>query len=322
MKGFDISLGKSDISELVEGVDLADAIDNVSYQCDMDIVSTKELRDRGIRPGEPILLIDRQTKKEAFHGVLWDVDSSDKGQKYLSVTAYDRMKYLEESEDEYIFPEGQTAAQRIKKYCTDWGIPIGSIPDTGILLAKAKYRKRTIREMMQADIVETALKGGKMYKLRLGQKLELFEIGSNREVYSLVRGEGMVEVAQKRTLTGTVTQVKVLGAEKENRLSPVITIERKGVDEFGTIQKVVQEEKITTVKDARTAANNLLSGIQEVIGYKGIDIPAIRAGDKVRLQEWTLLVVSVVRQLGNPGTMSLTLAGEQYVRRRFFGGYL
>jgi len=318
MKGFDIYLGKSDISELVERVGLSEAIDDISCQCDMDLVVTKALQERGIKPGETITVMDQETGQTSFQGVLWDIDSSDKGQKYISVAAFDRMKYLEESEDEYLFSKGQTATQRIKKYCKDWGIPVGSVPETGILLAKARYRKRTIRDMMQADIKETALKGGKMYKLRLGQKLDLFELGSNKEIPLLLRGENLVEITQKRTLTGAVTQVKVLGAEKEDNLSPVLTIARKGTEEFGTIQKIIQDEKITNVNEAKAAANNVLSGVQETIGYKGVDIPSVRAGDKVMLHDWGFLVVAVGRELGRPGMMNLVLAGEGYVRRRFF----
>ena len=318
MNGFDIYLGKSDISELVESVRLSEAIDDISYRCDMDLVVTKALQERGIKSGEAITVIDQETKQINYQGVLWDIDSSNKGQKYIAVTAFDRMKYLEESEDEYLFPEGQTATQRIKKYCEDWGIPVGSLPETGVLLAKARYRKSAIRDMMQADIKETVLKGGKMYKLRLGQTLNLYELGSNKEIPRLLRGENLVEITQKRTLTGTVTQVKVLGAEKENDLSPVLTIERKETEEFGTIQKIIQDEKITNVSEARAAARNVLSGVQETVGCKGLDIPSIRAGDKVTLHDWGLLVVAVDRKLGRPGMMVLILATGGYVRRRFF----
>lgn len=317
MKGFGIYLGKSDISELVEKIGISEAIDDISYQCDMNLVVTKALQERGVKPGEAITVIDQEMNQTVFQGILWDIDSSDKGQKYISVAAFDRMKYLEESEDEYLFPEGQTATQRVKKYCEDWGIPVGSLPETGVLLAKARYRKRTIRDMMQADIKETALKGGKMYRLRLGYKLDIFELGSNKEIPLLLRGENMVEITQKRTLTGTVTQVKVLGAEKEDN-SLVLTVERKGTEEFGTIQKIIQDEKITNVNEAKAAANNVLSGVQETIGYKGVDIPSVRAGDKVMLHDWGFLVVSVARELGRPGTMNLVLAGTSYVRRRFF----
>lgn len=311
------------LRELVEKITLEDSLDEIAYRGNVQLVVTPDFP--GIQMGQPIRVsgIPFGGTKMAYllhPAVVWETDSRTKGLKHLPVSIYDPLIYLKESEDEYLFPAGQTATQRIKKYAADWQIPVANIPNTGVQLAKAVYRVQGIYSMLLADLKETAQKGGKMYIPRMTyQGLTLFEIGTNSTVWVLESAANIEELGQKRTLSGAVTQVKVLGASSEDKRSPVLTIEKKDTTKYGTIQKVIQDSKITSAASGKKAAQQMLSGPVETFTYDGLDINTIRAGDKVMVNKThELIVISVSHDLGSPGHMNMEMASVDQVRRRFF----
>ncbi|MFD0868762.1 XkdQ/YqbQ family protein [Paenibacillus residui] len=211
------------LRELLEGVTLEDSLEEIAYRAIIRVSITDDFPEIG--PGDEIRVsgvpFDGSGMVYLLHpGVIWECDSKDKGHKTLTVTAYDRTIYLQQSEDENILPAGQTASQRLRKYAADWQIPIASIPETGVALSKAVYRPRSIHSMIMADLKETVKKGGKMYRPRMTPNgLELYELGTNKTVWVLESNQNIKELNQLRTLQGAVTQAKVLGTQEKSRAS-------------------------------------------------------------------------------------------------------
>ncbi|AJA42476.1 tail protein [Bacillus phage BalMu-1] len=303
---------------------MSDSLSQIAYQADVSLVVTDELAKIGIDNGQEIRVsgtpFGKTNMVHLLHpGVVWDLDSVTTGTKDLRVTIYDRTIFLQESEDEYYFPSGRTASQRLRKYASDWGIPLSRVPDTRVSLAKTVYRPQSLWSMIESDLKETVKKGGAMYRARMTPSgLELFEIGSNSRVWILESGQNIIEVGQNRTLQGAVTRVKVVGKAEDGQRSPLITTVSGDVAKYGTLQKVLQDDKITTVTQGRTAARDMLRGVEETFRVVALDINEIRAGDTVELNKKNLIVTSVSRTLGSPGEMSLSLASKNYVKRRFY----
>lgn len=311
------------LRELIESITLEDALDEIAYRATIRMVVTSDFP--GIAPGQEmrvsgIPLGGSNMVYLLYPGMVWEAESINRGQKHIDVTVYDKTIYLAKSEDEYLFPAGITATQRLKRYASDWGIPLSNNADTKIQLSKAVYRPQSIYSMIRADLQETASKGGDMFRPRMTPNgLELIKLGSNSTVWTL-ETENIEELTQKRTLEGAITQVKVLGHADEDKKSPVLAIVKGEVGKYGTLQKVLQDEKIKNPTQAKTAGEKLLSGIQETFTVVTTDINTIRAGDKVQLNSMDLLVTSVRHELGSPGHMTLELASEDYVRRRYYAG--
>lgn len=304
----------------MEGIQLSEAIDGIAYTANINLAVTEELKRLGIAKGHSIEIydIDFETKKnkQVFKGIIWDIDKSRKS-KRITITCKERTIYAEESEDEYLFPEG-TATQRIQRYCRDWGIPIGSLVNTRIKLAKAIYRSDTILGMMIKDLKETAQKGGNLYKLRMLNKLNIVHLGSNKTVWRL---ETIAEdINFKSSLEGMITQVKILGKQEENKKTPVTGVYKKDTNKYGTIQKLVQDEKIKSSAEGRKRANTLFNTGEETVKISGIDINSIRSGDKISLDGQILYVIDITHNLGSIGKMDLNLSGLDYIRRRFYSG--
>jgi hypothetical protein len=210
----------------------------------------------------------------------------------------------------------------LKQYAADWDISLWQIPDTVYTLSKKVYRSQPIYSMLLADLKETARKGGWLYRPRMTPNgLELFPLGSNETVWALEPGGNVESITQRRTLEGTVTKVKVLGKEDNpESATPVLAVESKETELYGTLQKVVMDNDINTVSEAVTAAKGFLSGIQETLSVSAVDVNTIRAGDKVELagSGMELIATSVRHELGRPGKMTVELATYEYVKRRYF----
>jgi len=317
---YDVILsGKYYLREIIEAAILEDSLDEIAARLSLSPVVTSDFP--AISNGNALELIGipfGETKvKSLFNGVLWDINSETSGLKHITLDVFDRTKYIAESEDEYLFPAGQTATQRIKRYASDWGIPLGNIADTKIPLSKAVYRPQSIYNLILADLRETVQKGGKMYKPRIsGTKIDIIELGTNTTVWFL---ESLDSITQKRSLSGTATQVKIIGqAEDEESRSPVYAIKKKDTDKYGTIQKVINAPKASDLSAAQKQADEMLLGIHESFFARGIDINTIRSGDKVQLNGIELIAISTQHHLGVPGELLIELGSEKYVRRNFY----
>lgn len=307
------------LGDLLEdgGATLTDSLAEIAYRGSVVLPATPDMpttepgqaiRVSGPHPetGNMVVLLD---------GVLWTVESRDRGQKMLAFTICDRTIYLDRSEDECVFPSGQTAAARLKKYAADWGLSLGKLADTGAALGQVVYRSQSIFEMITRDLSETARQGGGLFRARMiGTQLELVKLGSNETVWKL---ETIEEVNQTRTLDGAVTKVTVLGAAAEGEKSDVSDVQ-VGDTKLGILQRIVRDDQVDNPGAATAAAKALLGGVQETVSVTGPDVATIRAGDKVALDGVNWLVATVQHSLGNPGRMNLDLGSEEYIRRRFY----
>jgi len=337
------------LEELVDSISLEDSLDEISYRATIKLAITPDLPD--ITPGQEIRILGippgSTTLSTLLAGVVWECEENTNQSRRLTVTVYDRTIYLAKSDDERLMPAGQTASQRLKAYAQDWSIPISSIQDTKIALARDVKRTQSIYAMIAADLKETVDKGGDMFRPRMTPAgLELYKLGSNAWDLEVIE-----ETTRRKSLEGAATVVKVLGTEQKSSPaaddtsgmtleeiarkyagslnedgkittpelpSPVLAIVKGDTAKLGTIQKVLQDSKIKSLDQATKAGRKELAGVQETLSANGIDINTIRAGDVVRLNDTQLYVTRVRHDLGDPGHMELELAAEEKVRRDFY----
>lgn len=304
-----------------EKLSLKETIDGIAYTLTTTIAETEAIRSLNLAKGDRISVYDYNYYTKGywmfFEGVIWDI-STNKQSRKINITAKERTVYLEESEDEYYWSEGQTALQRMMVIASDWGIPVGYVDDTQKGLAKA-LRKENLYGMIKKDLKETAQKGGSLYRVRMDEKLELIELGTNENIPIL---DSIIdEIEYKNSLDGTVTQVKVLGKkEKEETKSPIIGTFKQGTDDYGTIQKIVQDEKVDDYAKASDKANTLFSTGEDTIIVKCvIDINTLRAGNKVKLYGKDYIISEMDHDYGDIKRMNMTLMSWEGVKSKFYG---
>ncbi|NFO40777.1 XkdQ [Clostridium botulinum] len=328
---------KYKIQLLSEEATLKESIDSIAYTLNLSLIETDEFKNIGLVKGDSIQLYDYMFNsneyKKIFDGTIRDISGSKKNKK-LSIICRERTVSIEESEDEYLWSDGQTATQRAKAICNDWNIPVGCFSETNIGLAK-DLRKESLFGMMKKDLKETAQKGGSLYKFRMDESLNLIELGSNSVVYKL---DSIVDdIQNKSTLSGAITQVKILGKEetkksteknktsdssekKELILSPILGVFKKDTDKYGTIQKLVQDEKVDDYSKAKSKADILFNSGEDSISLPCVkDINTIRAGDKISLYNTIYYVTDITHELGADGKMNMTIMSWEGVKTKFYG---
>ncbi|MHB0740856.1 XkdQ/YqbQ family protein [Peptostreptococcus anaerobius] len=310
---------KTYIENALIGLTLTDSIDAIAYKASMELVDTQAIHDLAIVKGNKIQVLDKlyqtETEKTIFRGVVWSRKKAFK-KHILTYDLKERTAYLEASEDEYMFKK-ETADARIKKIASDWGIPIGNIPSTGVKLDK-KVEKGKLLDLMRKFLKETVKKGGKMYLIRMEDKLNMYELGKNKIIYQLE--DICEEIEDTSSLEGAVTSVKVLGKSKDDKhKTPVLGTFKKDTDKYGTLQKLKQDEKIKNKGDAKKAANSMFNSGEELKTFNcAIDINTIRAGDLVRFYEHEYYVIDVTHSIKPHATMTIKAGKLDYIRRKFF----
>lgn len=346
-----INKGKHNLGHLLQGpITVEESIDDIALRITFTVHITSDFptiqnaMDCVIK-GVPF---GGTSKVTMFSGVIWQLESSRNGAGKLDITVFERTKYLKESEEQYQFKAG-TASTRLKIYARDWEIPLGNIPDTKTMLAPALYRPQSIFTSIRKDLIETAQKGGDLYKPRImSSKLELYKIGSNKKVWQL-KGTHY-DVGQSRTMDGMVTQVKILGTKEKVKkakkrkktskkgqesggklrattttevqtLDPIKAVIKGKTDKFGTIQKVIKAEKAADLPGAKKEAQEMLSPtVKEVFRGSGLGINTLRAGDKIEFESlpYPVYVLSVTHRLQEQDEMTITAATLDYIRRELY----
>lgn len=333
--------GKYKITLNTTKATLKESIDTIAYTLSISLIKTAELVNIGLTKYDSVQLYDNtfltREYKKVFDGYIYDIDESDK-ERTIDFTAKERTVNMEESEDEYSFSEGQTATQRAIQICTDWGIPIGTFPDTSIGLSK--YRNSsTLFSLLWSSLKETAQKGGKLYKYRMEDKLNMIELGSNETIYKL---ESIREDSRRKSsIQGTVTQVKVLGENKnvsvatgektktgkdEKRstknydVSPTIGVFSDKTEDYGTFQKIVQDSNVTDYSQAQQKANSMFNTGEETWTFECLrDISDIRAGDNISLDGKYYYVTGITHDIGDDSMDIEAMETLDLIRSKFYG---
>jgi hypothetical protein len=308
------------LRELIERLTLEDSLDEVAYRATVDLKTTADLNlDLGQAvtvDAIPFGAVDQSMVNLLAPGVVWSIEQSNRIAEHLLITIYDRLIYQVKSEDEYLFPAGRTATQRLKQIAADWQIPLGAIADTKVPLAAAAYRGQTLATMLMDGLAETVSKGGEMFRMRMtAAGLTLVQVGANETVWSM---ETVEDATENESLDNVITQVKVLGNAPEGTKSPVRAIIKEDTEKYGTIQAIWNDPKATSAKVANAEAAKVLQGPKKTYYLSTIDINTLRAGDKIIYNGLEMIVISVRHECGDPGRMTLQAGSAEQVKRQFY----
>ena len=67
---------------------------------------------------------DGEECREVFRGYIWRKNYQNKQKKIISLTCYDNLIYLQNSEDSYYYPAGWKTVDIFNDICSKWGIEI------------------------------------------------------------------------------------------------------------------------------------------------------------------------------------------------------
>lgn len=229
---------------------------------------------------------------EVFRGFVWDFEYRSALAKEITLTTFDNLIYLQESEESLFFPADRTTQSVISEICQKWGIDIeytyASITHPKLVL------KGKIADIFLTDLLEEVRKQtGKKYEVRSEKdKIWIFEAGSNGTIYEIAAKKNAIEAIMKKTMSGMITQVVITGKEDGEGRIPIEETLSRNTDQYGTLQKIISKAEGTDLSEVQKEANTTLdenAKPKETLSAEFVDNPKVRRGDQVKVAAGNLV---------------------------------
>ena len=229
--------------------------------------------------------------EEVFNGIVWDWTYTSSNEKTISIVAYDRLIYLQNSKDNKYFSAGTSTADVIRTICTDWGIPYKYEYDS-IKHSKLLYQRTNVSDMIIKTLKEAQDKLDSKYVLNFKDgMLNIKKQGQNSIVYFFAQNQNSLSTKNRLTLDDLVTEVWITGkADNEGRLP----IEAKEIGDisYGTLREMISRDGDNSLADAQAEAKKILKECgkpKEYSNIKTVDVPTVRRGDKIKVEAGNLI---------------------------------
>ena len=239
-----------------------------------------------------------QGPREVWRGRVWTWRYTDSGAATVEVTAYNDLIYLQQSEDDRVYPPGISATNVIQDILREWGIgTIGTVQLANVPLPQLVWRGAKVSQML-LDVLEHIFdRGGGAWILRsrLGM-LEIVQPGQNTPVYSFGT-DHVEEFSDEQDMHDLVTEVRILASANDLGLGddvpvrPEIIEVKTGRQEFGLLRAIVRDPGPDSPVTAQQLAYRLLGerGVpRRVRRLTAPDLPFLRRGDLIHVRAGTI----------------------------------
>ena len=249
---------------------------------------------------------DGSGEKEVSRGFVTDwAPTRSSGGKSFSVTCYDELFNLQQSQDDRYITAGTGTKSAISAVFDDWGIPIGEYKGPDVPHAKTLYKAQYLSDIVLALLDDAEKHGADRYVVSAsGGAVSVLPIGSNKDVYHFAEDTNATMTADKLSTSGLVTRVKVMGlADDDGKQSPEAIVD--GLTEYGIRQRLYNRSADDTLETAKAAAQAIIdeNGQPERRStLEAPDVPFIRKGDKVSLDTEALNGMFIVKSINHDAT--------------------
>lgn len=229
-----------DVSTMVQSGQIKGSKYKTARSLNISLLNT----DRGLHSSfsfeEGQLLVFKWNKDELFRGDIHSI-GKDKTQTD-TILAYDSMIYLLNNYESYVF-ENKKASEIAQKICSDFGIEIGTIADTGYVIPLLVFdgSKNAYDIMMQALELTRKQIGVNHYIYSMEGKFNLIKRVEQLRKWVIEDGCNLIDYSYKSSIENTFTKVKLV--HEENDTTIIATAENGDLQKkFGMIQYF---EKVT-----------------------------------------------------------------------------
>ena len=240
-----------DLAPIVTSIEWSGEIDALHRTAVINLQNTQELLTRHIMPSLGKLVVISYNGTEIIRGYVLTVPIDGTGA--TSMTVVDANWYLTKNEDMRLFKR-KRADQIIREICTNFGIPVGSIANTGYVLPKMSFVDgATLKDIFLQSITETRKRNGRAFAITSTKgKLNLVERSKQVTPWTIEHGITMTGVSLTRTMEGVYTQVKAYGDLEDGRVIGTAN-NQSLISKYGLMQKVESYSGETPTQSAVNA---------------------------------------------------------------------
>lgn len=271
---------KIDISSFVKSAKVSGDTTKFNRQLALDMSATENGRKKAfvVEEGNSVAFYHDGILR--FIGVIFAQDITSVGE--LSIVAYDSNIYLAKSNDTKIFVN-KKASDIIRILANDFGIPLGSIADTGYVIPYLRLSNITLYDMILKALTITRKQTNKRFFVgNKGGKLTLTE-GVTNTKYLFEDGENLISASYSRSIEETKTQVKVIGGAKGKETVVVVKDDAKR-KKYGVLQVLEEMDEKATPAQVKQRAQALLkeqSVVSEQLSVEVLGVPEVDVGTPV-----------------------------------------
>ncbi|MGB9813536.1 MAG: XkdQ/YqbQ family protein [Thermovenabulum sp.] len=199
---------------------------------------------------------------ELFQGYVFYKEKSISNNE-MRITAYDGLIYLLKSKGTYNFKK-MTAEAITKKVADDFGIPVGTLANTGIVQSFIADGQ-TIYDIIMQAYTNASKQNGKKYMPIMQQgKLNVIEKGKSVARYVLSSDSNIEDATYTESIENMINRVKIYD-ENKNLIGTVENSE--WIKLYGILQEVYVKEKD---KNPQIVAKNMLKGVERTASLSGV----------------------------------------------------
>ncbi|KQC48534.1 hypothetical protein AP057_12730 [Geobacillus sp. Sah69] len=275
-----------DITHFVMSVEWSGDVMQACRTLKVSLMNTLDGRKRlfTIEKGKEIRFYNNST--ELFRGVIFAYEISSDGN--YSITAYDENVYLTKSIDTRKFTN-MKASDIVRRLCSDFGIPVGPIADTGYVIPKLILRDKTLYDMIITALTETKKHTGRRFiLLNKNGKLVLQERKAQVTQFIIENGVNIISAKYSQSIEDLKTQVKVIGGDPDKK--PIVKTVKNDVliKKYGIMQHLENADSKLTKSQIEQLARQLLKEhgtINDEATVDAIGIDEVIAGTSVYVKE-------------------------------------
>lgn len=280
-----VVIGKQDVSEFVKSVDWSGHTGKFNRQISVSLINTIDGRKRAFKVSEGDMISFGWEGKTLFIGIIFAFDADEEGN--MSITAYDPNIYLVKSNDIRKFTN-MKASDIVKKLAKDFGIPTGTITNTGYVIPRLIFRDKSLFDMILTALTLTRKQTGKRFFIGNDNgKLTLKSPADSKNRFVLQAGSNLTGASYSRSIEDTKTQIKVTGGNKKKPITSVVN-NTSLRNKFGVLQHVEEMDEKATASQVKQRAATLLKEmavINDQANVESIGIVEVISGTAIYVAE-------------------------------------
>lgn len=272
------------IDPLVSSVRWSGDIMQACRSLEVSLLNTEDgLKRRfDFQEGKEVLLL--KDGKELFRGVLFSQSINAQGAQTLK--AYDENVYLTKNTTSVVV-RNQRADQVIASLCAEFGIPVGTLADTGYVISKMILRGKTLWDIFVTMLTETTKQNGRRFWVTSREgKLHLLERKTQVTRWVLERGVNILDASYDRSIEEMRTQVRVESSKDSNLVAVVKNDEM--IKLYGVMQHYEQVSDDKSAAELVELAKKLLNQlcvIEDTASITALGNEEVIAGSAVYVEE-------------------------------------
>lgn len=279
-----------DITELTQTAEIKGSKYKSARSLTLNVLNTNKGFHGSFNFLEGDTLLFRWNKEELFRGLLWKIGKNKS--ETDSILAYDSMLYLLNNSDSYVFTN-KKASEIAKIICSDFGVPIGAIADTGYVIPSLICDNKSLYDIIMQALEITRKQTGENHYLFSSKGL-IYLVKRVEQVRKWVIEDGvnLVDYNYESSIEDTYTKIKLVAGEKEKTI--IATAENGELQKrFGILQyyeKVTDNLSQAQLQERANQLKNEKGKIKRTFSISALGLPDVISGAAIYVVEKRLKI--------------------------------